>query len=226
MWAEEVAMFLTSNPHLLNRTEKPARRRAGIRPLRSRAPVNGINKTAEGRKQNVSSVEGSERRYKGMLYGWEWVIPEAQLQLIHSPPLTPLASLLLSLQNTSSVQLLSLTFPNTDLLIYICLTDLRHSHCWRIIWGVARSLICVGSSFTLHSSWTLLTPSSLLWASTSLHRTAGRVTSLRLPLWSLLGKKRVSHIREADNSQYPHSVKGRHKFSSARKSACGTVRRN
>ncbi|KAK5891987.1 hypothetical protein CesoFtcFv8_012412 [Champsocephalus esox] len=54
---EEVAMFLTSNPHLLNSTEKQAWRRAWIRPLRRSIPVRGINKPTEGRKHHVCSVE-------------------------------------------------------------------------------------------------------------------------------------------------------------------------
>lgn len=53
MQAEEVAMFLTSNPHLLNRTEKWAWRQAGIRPLRRSVPVRGINKSTEGRKRTM-----------------------------------------------------------------------------------------------------------------------------------------------------------------------------
>lgn len=43
---------------------------------------------------------------------------------IDSPSLTPLPLHLLSLQNTCSVQALSLTFPNIDPLIYISMTDL------------------------------------------------------------------------------------------------------
>lgn len=56
MWAEEVAMFLTSNPQFLNRTEKQAWRQAGIRPLRRSIPVRGINKTTEGRKHTTLAV--------------------------------------------------------------------------------------------------------------------------------------------------------------------------
>lgn len=56
MQAEEVAMFLTSNPHLLNRTETRAWRQAGIRPLRRSIPVRGINKTAEGKKPTPLAV--------------------------------------------------------------------------------------------------------------------------------------------------------------------------
>lgn len=56
MQAEKVAVFLTSNPHLLNRTEKQAWRQAGIRPLRRSVPVSGINKTAERRKHTTLAV--------------------------------------------------------------------------------------------------------------------------------------------------------------------------
>lgn len=56
MQTEEVAMFLTSNPHLLNRTEEWAWRQAEIRPLRRSIPVRGINKTAEGRKHTTLAV--------------------------------------------------------------------------------------------------------------------------------------------------------------------------
>lgn len=56
MRAEEVAMFLTSTPHLLNRTENGAWRQARIRPLRRSALVSGINKTAEGRKHTTLAV--------------------------------------------------------------------------------------------------------------------------------------------------------------------------
>ena len=127
-----------------------------------------------------------------MLYGWEWVIPEAQLQLIHSPSLTPLAplhrALLLSLKNTCSVQVLSLTFFNTDLLIYICLTDPCHSLCWRIICMAVRSLICI--SFSLHfclplpytSPEPFFTPSSPLWRFTAQQDES----QLCLLLWLLL----------------------------------------
>lgn len=160
MQAEEVAMFLTSTPRLLNRPEKWASRQAGIRPLRRTAPVSGINNTAEASKHTMLAVG------RWMLYGWERVIPEAQLQLIHSPSLTLLASHRLSLEDTCSVQVLSLTSLNTDPLIYICLTDLCHSQCWRIICRVVRSLICIGSSSSWHFSWTSLTSSSPLWAST------------------------------------------------------------
>lgn len=104
--AEEVAMFLTSATRLLNRTEKWVWIPAGIRPLRRHGPVSGINKTADGRKHN--------RQHERMLQGWGRVIAKALLQLIHSPSLTPLASQLLSLPNTCSVQALSLTFPSID----------------------------------------------------------------------------------------------------------------
>lgn len=104
--AEEVAMFLTSATHLLNRTVKWLQIPAGIRPLRRHAPVSGINKTADGWKHN--------RQHERMLQGWGRVIAKALLQLIHSPSLKPLASHLLSLQNTCSVKALSLTFPNID----------------------------------------------------------------------------------------------------------------
>lgn len=104
--AEEVALFLTSATRLLNRTEKWVWIPAGIRPLRRHGPVSGINKTADGRKHN--------RQHERMLQGWGRVIAKALLQLIHSPSLTPLASHLLSLPNTCSVQALSMTFPSID----------------------------------------------------------------------------------------------------------------
>lgn len=99
-------MFLTSAAGLLHRTEKWVWIPGGLRPLRRHAPVSGINKTADGRKLN--------RQHERMLQGLERVIAKALLQLIHSPSLTPLASCLLSLQNTCCVQALSLTFPNID----------------------------------------------------------------------------------------------------------------
>lgn len=68
MWAEDVAVFLTSNPHLLNGGEKQAWRQEGIGPLRRNVPVRGINKSTEGRK-HITLAQGRERQYKGMLYG-------------------------------------------------------------------------------------------------------------------------------------------------------------
>ena len=56
MQAEEVATFLTSNPQLLNRTEKWAWRQAGIRTLRKSIPVRGINKSTEERKHTMLAV--------------------------------------------------------------------------------------------------------------------------------------------------------------------------
>lgn len=141
MQAERVAMFLTSNPNLLNKAEKWAWRQAGIKPLRRSVPVSGMNKTPEGRKHTSAVCMWGGRGYKEMLYGWEWVIPEARLRLIHSPPLTPLASV----RSVFAKQLLCASFLNTDLLIYICLTDLCYSHCWRIIWRAVRSPICISS---------------------------------------------------------------------------------
>ncbi len=65
MRAEEVAMFLTSNPYLLNKSENWAWRQAGISPLRRSVPVSGMNKPAEGRK-HVSSGEGETVQRDGI----------------------------------------------------------------------------------------------------------------------------------------------------------------
>lgn len=60
MQAGEVATFLTSNPHLLNRTEKMARRHAGSRPLRRCPPVRGINRNKK-KANKGSTVAGRGR---------------------------------------------------------------------------------------------------------------------------------------------------------------------
>lgn len=126
-------MFLTSNPHLLNRTEKQAWRQAGIRPLRRNIPVRGINKTTEGRKHTTLAVRRGGRGFiKDCYVDENGLYLEAQHQLIHSPPLTPLALLLYCLCKTP------------DLLICLCLTDPCHSRCWRIIRRVAGSPSCLG----------------------------------------------------------------------------------
>lgn len=145
-----------------------------------------------------------------MLYGWEWVVPEAQLQLIHSLPPTPLASHLLSLQNTCSVQVLSLTF--TDPLIYISLTDLCPSHCWRIIWRVVGSLICIGSSQKL-SHYFVPPPASLhSWPSRS-----GGGSSRSSPRSALA----------TSGEQITHKTCSlSRRITNLAQSACGTVRRN
>ena len=152
MPAEEVAVFLTSNPHLLNRTGKRAWRRAGIRPLRRSAPVSGINKTAEGRKHTTLAVW---RAGRGCIKGCYMDENGLYLRLssnwsIHLPSHLWHRSYCLCKTRAPCKFRLWLS-PNADLLIYICVTDLCRSQRSQ---RSQRSLI--GSSFTLRYSWTLL----------------------------------------------------------------------
>lgn len=150
-----------------------------------------------------------------MLYGWERVTPEAQLQLIRSPSLTPLAShqLYLQIKKPKTQKLCLSSAP----LICICVTDLCLSHCWRITWRVAGSLICIGSSFSWHDSQALLPdPCEHPHASAHIHSSSGAPP----PATVIVAWKRVSHFRGEDNSQKFHSVKAHHKFSSNRPQPC------
>lgn len=113
---------------------------------------------------------------------------------------------------------------HTDLLIYICPTDLCHSACLGIICKNLRSLICKGKEVRTHyitsETFSLLSVfSKSPFASLHSHMSRGGSATI-------VAQKRVSHIRGADNSQNLHSVKAHHEFNSARKSACGTVRQN
>lgn len=136
MPAEEVAVFLTSNPHLLNRTGKRAWRRAGIRPLRRSAPVSGINKTAEGRKHTTLAVW---RAGRGCIKGCYMDENGLYLRLssnwsIHLPSHLWHRSYCLCKTRALFKFRLWLS-PNADHLIYICVTDPCRTHSWRIIWG-------------------------------------------------------------------------------------------
>lgn len=223
MQAEEatphvVAMFLTSNLHLLNRIESWAWRRAQLRPLRKSTPVRRINKSSESQKHTTWQWRGGRGVRKGCY------MDENRLSLgLSSNWSIPLSSYLWHYSHC---------LYKTPALCRACLCLIDwppHLHLfdWPVylplfIWGVVRSLIGGGSIVTVDCSWTFsdwrLCDSPLA----SLHSSCAAT----VPDIVIVASEHVSHIREADNSQNLHSVKARHKFSSARRSACGTVRPN
>lgn len=215
---EEVAMFLTSATGLLNRTEKWVWIPGGLRPLRRHAPVNGINKTADGRKLN--------RQHERMLQGWERVIAKALLQLIHSPSLTPLASCLLSLQNTCCVQALSLTFPNIDPLPHLRPYD------WTVflsrledylkscrVADLYRFMCFYLFIFSSDTTLELLSNPEHHHASLNSHHPS---SSVPLPVTMVVSLKHVCNIRDRPNK--PASLSRR--VTNLAYIACGTVNRN
>lgn len=110
---------------------------------------------------------------------------------------------------------------HTDLLIYICLTDLCHSACLGIISKNLRSLICKGKEVKTHYI------TSETFSLLSVFSKSPFACSVAQPYESWRQCRSTLAIsRGADNSQNLHSVKAHHKFNSARKSACGTVRQN
>lgn len=196
MHAEEVAMFLTSTPHLLNRTEKWAWRRAGIRPLRRRALVSGINKTAEGRKHTLAVW----RDVIWMRMGCTW----------GSAPIDPFTS-----PHTSDI---TPTVFAKHLLGASFVFDFQWPpHLHQLDWPVSLPLLedylkgCgVADLYRF-----LPEPLSLLCASTCFAAQLAE-SQRRRQQQQIVPQKCVSHIRGTDNSQNLQSVKAHHKFSSER----------
>lgn len=110
--------------------------------------------------------------------------------MIHSPSLALLASLILSVQNTCSAQVLSLTFLNTHLLIYICVADPSLLQLEDYLQGCEDTNLYRKGVKALALIYTSADPSHYRQPPVSLHLlhcTAGRVVAaLCLPLSELL----------------------------------------